>query len=72
MQLGLEVKADDVSTVLIGQEPALFEAIRVAFGRCACTESVRECVWGWACAYVDTFMKVIFQIYRVALPKTVG
>jgi hypothetical protein len=34
-ELGLELKADDVSTVLIGGEPALFEALRVAMGRCA-------------------------------------
>lgn len=33
--LGVEMKADEVSTVLIGDEPALFEAVRVALGRCA-------------------------------------
>lgn len=31
--LGLEVLPDDVSTCLLGPEPALFEAMRVAFGR---------------------------------------
>ena len=29
------MKADEVSTVLISDEPALFEAVRVALGRCA-------------------------------------
>lgn len=33
--LGLELKADEVSTVLIGNEPSLFEALRVTQGRCA-------------------------------------
>lgn len=31
--LGLEVRPDDVSSVLLGPESALFEAMRVAFGR---------------------------------------
>lgn len=31
--LGLEVRPDDVSSSLLGPEPALFEAVRVAFGR---------------------------------------
>lgn len=34
-RLGLEVEVDDVSTCLIGEEPRLFEALRVAFGRAA-------------------------------------
>ena len=33
--LGLEVRPDDVSTALLGPEPALFEAMRAAFGRAA-------------------------------------
>ena len=33
--LGLEVRPDDCSTALLGPEPALFEAMRVAFGRAA-------------------------------------
>ena len=32
-RLGLEVEVDDVSTCLMGEEPQLFEALRVAFGR---------------------------------------
>mmetsp|Transcript_2207 Transcript_2207/g.2046 ORF Transcript_2207/g.2046 Transcript_2207/m.2046 type:complete len:237 (-) Transcript_2207:103-813(-) len=31
--LGLEVRPDDCSTVFLGPEPALFEAVRVIFGR---------------------------------------
>jgi hypothetical protein len=31
--LGLEVRPDDVSSALLGPEPALFEAMWVAFGR---------------------------------------
>ena len=31
--LGLEARPDDVSSVLLGPEPVLFEAMRVAFGR---------------------------------------
>mmetsp|Transcript_34799 Transcript_34799/g.70396 ORF Transcript_34799/g.70396 Transcript_34799/m.70396 type:complete len:237 (+) Transcript_34799:114-824(+) len=31
--LGLEVRADDVSSALLGPEPALFEAVRAVFGR---------------------------------------
>ncbi len=34
--LGVQVEVDDVSTCLIGEEPNLFEALRVAFGRAAC------------------------------------
>ena len=33
--LGLEVRPDDCSTALLGPEPALFEAMRAAFGRAA-------------------------------------
>lgn len=33
--LGLKVEVDDVSTCLLGEEPALFEGLRVAFGRAA-------------------------------------
>jgi hypothetical protein len=36
-RLGVEVETDDVSTCLLGEEPNLFEALRVAFGRAACT-----------------------------------
>jgi hypothetical protein len=36
-RLGVEVEVDDVSTCLLGEEPNLFEALRVAFGRVACT-----------------------------------
>src|SRR5438552_1530114 len=36
-RLGVEVEIDDVSTCLLGEEPNLFEALRVAFGRAACT-----------------------------------
>ena len=36
-QLGVQVETDDVSTCLLGEEPSLFEALRVAFGRAACT-----------------------------------
>ncbi|HEY3062047.1 MAG TPA: YkoF family thiamine/hydroxymethylpyrimidine-binding protein [Chloroflexota bacterium] len=36
-QLGVQVETDDVSTCLLGEEPNLFEALRVAFGRAACT-----------------------------------
>ncbi len=36
-RLGVEVEVDDVSTCLLGEEPNLFEAIRVAFGRAAST-----------------------------------
>ena len=36
-RLGLEVEVDDVSTCLMGEEPQLFEALRVAFGRAART-----------------------------------
>jgi hypothetical protein len=35
--LGVEVEVDDVSTCLLGEEPNLFEALRVAFGRVACS-----------------------------------
>lgn len=34
-QLGVEREVDDVSTCLLGEEPNLFEALRVAFGRAA-------------------------------------
>ncbi len=34
-QLGVEVEVDDVSTCLLGEEPNLWEAVRVAFGRAA-------------------------------------
>jgi energy-coupling factor transport system substrate-specific component len=34
-QLGLKVEVDDVSTCLLGTEPAVFEGVRVAFGRAA-------------------------------------
>jgi len=34
-RLGVEVEVDDVSTCLLGEEPHLFEALRVAFGRLA-------------------------------------
>jgi energy-coupling factor transport system substrate-specific component len=34
-RLGVEVETDDVSTCLLGEEPRLFEALRVAFGRVA-------------------------------------
>src|SRR5918999_941824 len=34
-RLGVEVEVDDVSTCLLGEEPSLFEALRVAFGRAA-------------------------------------
>jgi len=34
-RLGVQVEVDDVSTCLIGEEPNLFEAVRVAFGRAA-------------------------------------
>ena len=34
---GVEAKVDDVSTCLLGEEPNLFEALRVAFGRAACS-----------------------------------
>ncbi len=33
--LGVDVETDDISTCLLGAEPALFEAVRVAFGRAA-------------------------------------
>lgn len=33
--LGLEARHDDVSVCLLGAEPALFEAVRAAFGRAA-------------------------------------
>jgi hypothetical protein len=33
----VEAKVDDVSTCLLGEEPNLFEALRVAFGRAACS-----------------------------------
>ena len=36
-RLGVEVDVDDVSTCLLGEEPNLFEALRVAFGRAACS-----------------------------------
>ena len=36
--LGLEVRPDDVSTALLGPETALFEAVRVAFGRACRSE----------------------------------
>ena len=36
--LGLEVRPDDCSTALLGPEPALFEAMRAAFGRAARVE----------------------------------
>lgn len=36
-RLGVEVEVDDVSTCLLGEEPNLFEALRVAFGRAACS-----------------------------------
>jgi hypothetical protein len=35
-RLGVELEVDDVSTCLLGEEPNLFEALRVAFGRVAC------------------------------------
>jgi hypothetical protein len=35
--LGVQVEVDDVSTCLLGEEPNLFEAVRVAFGRAACS-----------------------------------
>lgn len=34
-QFGVEVEVDDVSTCLVGEEPHLWEAVRVAFGRAA-------------------------------------
>jgi uncharacterized protein YqgV (UPF0045/DUF77 family) len=34
-ELGVEVETDDVSTCLLGEEPTLWEALRVAFGRAA-------------------------------------
>lgn len=34
-QFGVEVEVDDVSTCLLGEEPNLWEAVRVAFGRAA-------------------------------------
>jgi len=34
-QLGVEAEVDDVSTCLVGEEPHLWEAVRVAFGRAA-------------------------------------
>lgn len=34
-RLGVEAEVDDVSTCLLGEEPTLFEALRVAFGRAA-------------------------------------
>jgi len=36
--LGVEVRTDDVSTVILGPEPTLFEAIRVAFGSACSAE----------------------------------
>jgi energy-coupling factor transport system substrate-specific component len=36
-RLGVQVETDDVSTCLLGEEPNLFEALRVAFGRAACS-----------------------------------
>ncbi len=36
-RFGVEVEVDDVSTCLLGEEPNLFEALRVAFGRVACS-----------------------------------
>ncbi len=33
--LGVDVETDDISTCLLGEEPTLFEAVRVAFGRAA-------------------------------------
>jgi len=35
--LGVEVRPDDVSSCLLGPQPTLFEAVRVAFGRAART-----------------------------------
>lgn len=35
--LGLEVRPDDVSSCLLGPEPALFDALRIAFGRASRT-----------------------------------
>jgi uncharacterized protein YqgV (UPF0045/DUF77 family) len=35
--LGVQAEADDVSTCLLGEEPNLFEGVRVAFGRAACS-----------------------------------
>lgn len=34
-RFGVEVEVDDVSTCLVGEEPNLWEAVRVAFGRAA-------------------------------------
>ena len=34
-QLGVESEVDDVSTCMVGEEPNLWEAVRVAFGRAA-------------------------------------
>ncbi len=34
-RFGVEVETDDVSTCLLGEEPHLFEAVRVVFGRAA-------------------------------------
>lgn len=38
-RFGVEVETDDVSTCLLGAEPRLFEALRVAFGRAVCDEA---------------------------------
>lgn len=38
---GVEILPDDVSSCLLGPEPALFEAVRVAFGRAARTRDGR-------------------------------
>ena len=36
-RLGVQVEVDDVSTCLLGEEPNLFEGVRVAFSRAACS-----------------------------------
>jgi len=36
-RFGVQVEVDDVSTCLLGEEPNLFEGLRVAFGRVACS-----------------------------------
>src|SRR5579859_7946520 len=36
-EFGVAVEVDDISTCLLGEEPNLFEAVRVAFGRAAST-----------------------------------
>lgn len=52
-ELGLAVTTDDVSSCLIGDEPALFEAMRCAFGRAAAfdgeTHVSMQCTFSAGC-----------------------